>query len=119
MVKILVVGSINMDLAVRVPNTPKPGQTIIGGDFEIYPGGKGANQAVAAARMGAEVTMVGRVGKDNFGDTIIQSLLENQVKTSHVVKDSDAPTGVAMVAVAPDGGKHDCDRTWCQCKGFR
>lgn len=103
MVKILVVGSINMDLAVRVPYTPKPGQTIIGGDCEIYPGGKGANQAVAAARMGAEVTMVGRVGKDNFGDTIIQSLLENQVKTSHVIKDSEAPTGIAMVAVTPDG----------------
>lgn len=103
MVKILVVGSINMDLAVRVPYTPKPGYTVIGGDFEIYPGGKGANQAVAAARMGAEVTMVGRVGKDNFGDTIIQSLLENTVKTSHVVKDSDAQTGIAMVAVAPDG----------------
>jgi ribokinase len=103
MVKILVVGSINMDLAVRVPYTPKPGQTIIGGDFEIYSGGKGANQAVAAARMGAEVTMVGRVGKDNFGDTIIQSLLEYDVKTSHIIKDSKAPTGIAMVAVTPDG----------------
>lgn len=103
MVKILVVGSINMDLLVRVPTTPKPGHTIIGGDFEIYPGGKGANQAVAAARMGAEVTMVGRVGKDNFGDTLIQSLLENEVKTSHVIKDSEEPTGIAMVAIAPDG----------------
>ena len=103
MANILVVGSINMDLVVRVPHSPKPGETVLGGDFETFPGGKGANQAVAAARMGGNVTMIGRVGNDNFGDTLIQGLLENDVKTTHVIKDSDAPTGIAMIAVAPDG----------------
>ncbi len=103
MAKILVVGSINMDLVVRVPHSPRPGETVLGGDFETFPGGKGANQAVAAARMGGEVTMVGRVGNDNFGDTLIQGLVENNIKTSYVIKDSEVPTGIAMIAVAADG----------------
>ena len=103
MAKILVVGSINMDLVVRVPHSPKPGETVLGGDFETFPGGKGANQAVAASRMGGEVTMVGRVGHDDFGDTLIQGLVADKVKTTHVIKDSDAPTGIAMIAVAADG----------------
>jgi len=103
MAKILVVGSINMDLVVRVPYSPKPGETILGGDFETYPGGKGANQAVAAARMGGEVTMVGRVGNDDFGNTLIQGLVEDKIKTTHVIKDSKSRTGVAMISVAADG----------------
>jgi ribokinase len=103
MAKILVVGSINMDLVVRVPHAPAPGETVLGGDFETFPGGKGANQAVAAARMGGNVTMVGRVGNDDFGDTLIQELVENKIKTSHVIKDSGAPTGIAMIAVAENG----------------
>lgn len=103
MAKVLVVGSINMDLVVRVPHSPIPGETVLGGDFETFPGGKGANQAVAAARMGAEVTMVGRVGNDGFGDNLIQGLVANQIKTTHVIKDSEAPTGIAMIAVAADG----------------
>lgn len=103
MAKVLVVGSINMDLVVRVPHSPRPGETVLGGDFETFPGGKGANQAVAAARMGGEVTMVGRVGTDNFGDTLIQGLIEDNIKTTYVIKDSDTPTGIAMVAVAADG----------------
>lgn len=103
MAKILVVGSINMDMVVRVPNSPKPGETVLGGDFETFPGGKGANQAVAASRMGGEVTMVGRVGNDDFGNTLIQGLVENNIKTTHVIKDSKASTGVAMIAVAADG----------------
>jgi len=103
MAKILVVGSINMDLVVRVPHAPAPGETILGEEFETYPGGKGANQAVAASRMGGEVSMVGRVGNDDFGDTLIQGLVENQIKTTYVIKDSEAPTGIAMIAVASDG----------------
>mgnify|MGYP002395005339 CR=1 FL=1 len=101
--KILVVGSINMDLVVRVPRPPEPGETVLGEDFETYPGGKGANQAVAAARMGGDVTMVGRVGNDDFGNTLIQGLVENKIKTTHVIKDSKARTGVALIAVAADG----------------
>jgi ribokinase len=103
MAKILVVGSINMDLVVRVPHAPAPGETVLGGDFETFPGGKGANQAVAAARMGGEVTMVGRVGNDDFGNTLIHGLVEDKIKTTHVTKDSNAPTGIAMIAVAADG----------------
>ncbi len=103
MAKILVLGSINMDMVVCVPHSPKPGETVLGGDFETFPGGKGANQAVAAARMGGEVTMVGRVGNDDFGNTLIQGLVENKIKTTHVIKDSKAPTGVAMITVAADG----------------
>ncbi len=103
MAKILVVGSINMDLVVRVPHSPGPGETVLGGDFETFPGGKGANQAVAAARMDGEVTMVGRVGIDAFGDSLIQGLLENNIKTTHVIKDPETSTGVAMIAVSADG----------------
>ena len=103
MAKILVVGSINMDLVVRVPHSPKPGETVLGGDFETFPGGKGANQAVAAARMEGEVTMVGRVGIDAFGDSLIQGLVEDNIKTTHVIKDSENSTGVAMIAVSADG----------------
>lgn len=103
MAKILVVGSINMDLVVRVPHSPKSGETVLGGDFETFPGGKGANQAVAAARMNGEVTMVGRVGNDSFGDALIQGLVEDNIKTTHVIKDSEIPTGIAMIAVAADG----------------
>lgn len=103
MAKILVVGSINMDLVVRVPHAPLPGETVLGGDFETFPGGKGANQAVAAARMGGEVTMVGRVGNDSFGDALIQGLVEDKIKTTYVIKDTEARTGIAMISVAADG----------------
>jgi len=103
MAKILVVGSINMDIVVRVPHSPMPGETVLGGDFETFPGGKGANQAVAASRMGGDVTMVGRVGSDDFGDALIQALVENNIKTTQVIKDSEASTGIAMISVAADG----------------
>ena len=68
MAKVAVVGSINMDLVVRVPRFPLAGETILGGGFQTIPGGKGANQAVAARRLGAEVAMIGRVGGDAFGE---------------------------------------------------
>jgi ribokinase len=103
MAKILVVGSINMDLVVRVPHPPVPGETVLGGEFETFPGGKGANQAVAASRMGGEVAMVGRVGSDDFGDTLIQGLVEDKIKTTYVTKDSSAASGIAMIAVATGG----------------
>ena len=92
-----------MDLVVRVPHSPRPGETVLGADFETFAGGKGANQAVAAARLGGEVTMVGRVGSDNFGDALIQGLIEDNIKTTYVIKDSETPTGIAMIAVAANG----------------
>ena len=103
MAKILVVGSINMDLVVRVPHSPLPGETVLGGDFETFPGGKGANQAVAAARKVGDVTMVGRVGQDDFGNTLIKALVDDQIRTTHVIKDPHEATGIAMISVAANG----------------
>jgi ribokinase len=72
--RIVVVGSLNMDLVIRAAHIPKPGETILGSEFQIIPGGKGANQAVAAARLGSQVSMVGRVGEDSFGDELLHNL---------------------------------------------
>src|SRR5512138_1035263 len=94
---ILVVGSLNADLVVRAPRFPKPGETISGEDLRIIPGGKGANQAVAAARQGASVAMVGRVGKDSFGPELVNNLKQNQVDTSCVQTDPQAATGTATI----------------------
>ena len=100
---ILVVGSMNADLVVRSPRFPKPGETISGEDLQIIPGGKGANQAVAAARQGASVSMVGRVGNDSFGPQLINNLQRNSVDTSHVQTDSQAATGTATIIVDANG----------------
>jgi len=99
---ILVVGSLNADLVVRTPRFPKPGETISGEDLQIIPGGKGANQAVAAARQGAAVAMVGRVGNDSFGPDLINNLKQNNVDTAHVQMDARSATGTAIIVV--DGG---------------
>ena len=103
---ILVVGSLNADLVVRSPRLPQPGETISGEDLQIIPGGKGANQAVAAARQGASVSMLGGVGSDSFGPELINNLKQNHVDTSHVQVDSQAatlshvPMGAPCAAVA-------------------
>jgi ribokinase len=96
---ILVVGSINMDMVVRAPRMPAPGETILGSRFVTSPGGKGANQAVSAARLGAQVTMVGRVGEDDFGRTLLGNLREEGIDCTHVLPTPDAATGVAMILV--------------------
>ncbi|SCI83724.1 Ribokinase [uncultured Clostridium sp.] len=98
MKKICVIGSLNMDLVVNVENMPKKGQTLIGSDFKEVPGGKGANQAVAMARLGGDVTMIGKVGTDSFGQTLIDALKNNNVDTTYVHKEN-GPTGVAMITV--------------------
>jgi len=95
---IVVFGSINMDLVVRTPHIPIPGETILGSDFVMVPGGKGANQAVAAARLGAEVRMIGAVGTDAFGPQLRQSLTDYGVKT-HGIRESDTASGVALITV--------------------
>jgi ribokinase len=99
---ILVIGSLNADLVVRSPRFPKPGETISGEDLQIIPGGKGANQAVAAARQGADVAMIGRVGSDSFGPFLIQNLKTNHVDTSYIRTD-DAATGTAIIIVDVNG----------------
>ena len=103
MATIIVVGSLNADLVVRAPHFPKPGETISGEDLQIIPGGKGANQAVAAARQSASVTMVGRVGNDSFGPDLINNLKQNHVDTSHVQVDSQSSTGTAIIVVDMNG----------------
>lgn len=102
MPEIIVIGSLNADLVVRAPRFPAPGETISGEDLSIIPGGKGANQAVAAARQGASVAMVGRVGNDSFGPTLLQNLKENNVDTSRV-QVSDSATGTATIIVDSSG----------------
>ncbi len=104
MTRIAVIGSLNMDLVVRAPRIPKPGETIIGADdLHMIPGGKGANQAYASAMLGAEVSMVGRVGDDMFGEQLITSLKKAGVDTHNITRDSDAPTGIAMIVVEEGG----------------
>jgi ribokinase len=98
-----VFGSLNMDLVCRTPRLPQPGETILGTHFATLPGGKGANQAVAAARLGAATAMVGRVGKDDFGQQLIQGLQSAGVDAGGVVVDGNAPTGVAAIAVDDAG----------------
>jgi len=102
MPNILVVGSLNTDLVVRAPRFPQPGETISGEDLQIIPGGKGANQAVATARLGANVSMLGRVGKDNFGDFLLDNLKSNNVN-SHLIQRDDSSTGTAVIVVDSNG----------------
>jgi ribokinase len=100
--EVLVIGSLNADLVIRAPRFPKPGETVSGGDLLTIPGGKGANQAVAAARQGANAAMVGRVGKDNFAPFLIENLDVNYVNTSHVKVD-DVASGTAIIVVDGNG----------------
>jgi len=102
MTNILVVGSLNVDLVVRAPRFPQLGETISGEDLQVIPGGKGANQAVAASRLGANVAMLGRVGKDNFGDFLLNNLKANIVNTQLVQRD-DSSTGTAIIVVDANG----------------
>lgn len=101
--KVIVAGSLIMDLVLRVPHHPAVGETIVGHDFRTFPGGKGANQAVAAARAGAEVQMLGRRGADEFGNDLVAFLSSAGVDTKTVSTDAGAATGVGLVAVADDG----------------
>jgi ribokinase len=100
---VVVIGSINMDLIARVPHVPAPGETILGRDFVMLPGGKGANQAVAAARLGAPVRMLGRVGSDELGRTLLGELRGSGVETSHVQVTPGVASGIAMITVGDDG----------------
>jgi len=100
---VVVIGSLNVDLVVTADRLPRPGETVLGGRFAIHEGGKGANQAVAAARAGARVSMVGSVGTDAHGDRALASLAAEGIDTSRVRRRDDEPTGVAIIAVGPRG----------------
>ena len=98
MKKICVIGSLNMDLVVNVDEMPKKGQTLIGENFKEVPGGKGANQAVAIAKLGGDVSMIGKVGNDGFGQTLINALKADNVKTDYI-QIENCSSGVAMITV--------------------
>ncbi|WP_419726683.1 ribokinase [Terrisporobacter petrolearius] len=98
MKNICVIGSLNMDLVVNVDTMPKPGQTLLGGNFKEVPGGKGANQAVAMARLEGNISMIGKVGNDSFGKTLIEALNNDNVNTNHV-HIANCSTGVAFITV--------------------
>lgn len=101
--RIAVVGSANVDFVVRVPRIPRAGETVLGGDLARFAGGKGANQAVAAARLGAEVAFVARVGDDGLGRSSLDGYRSEGIDTRHVAVDSDAPTGAALIVVDGEG----------------
>jgi len=103
--KIVVVGSSNTDMIVQLPHLPKPGETVSGGAFSTAAGGKGANQAVAAARAGANVGLVARVGEDSFGEQAIAGFVGDGIDVSHVTRNPAAPSGVALIFV-DDGGEN-------------
>jgi ribokinase len=100
---IAVVGSLNMDLVIRSPRIPRPGETILGKELHTVPGGKGANQAVAAARLGAQVSMIGRVGQDAFATSLLESLATDGIDHAFVLQDAETATGVALIVVDDSG----------------
>jgi ribokinase len=101
--KIWVIGSANTDMVVKTDKLPLPGETLLGGSFFINAGGKGANQAVAAARLGGHVTLVAKVGKDLFGKETIEGLKKENIDTEYVFTDENAPTGTACIIVNAEG----------------
>lgn len=101
--RIIVVGSINMDLVFRTHQLPRPGETRTGDSFQQVPGGKGANQAVAAARLGAQVSMVGRVGDDGFGQKLIAGLVREGIDTRFVTVTTNSSSGLAVIGVEDSG----------------
>jgi len=102
-VSALVVGSLVMDLSFQVPKRPEPGEVILADSFGTYRGGKGYNQAVALARLGARVTMIGAVGTDAYGDDFIASLEQEGIDASRFVRIPDSHTSIAVPMVTPDG----------------
>lgn len=102
MKKICVLGSINMDLVTQTAAFPGPGQTVSGSQFHTFPGGKGANQAVAAGRLGADVTFLGKIGNDAFGDMSLKALQEAGVNTSYIERE-ETGTGTAAITVNTQG----------------
>ena len=101
--KVVVVGSSNTDMIIKLDKIPAPGETVIGGQFSTAAGGKGANQAVAAARAGGDVTFVACVGNDMFGQKAIEGFVSDQINIDYVFTDKDAASGVAFIFVDKKG----------------
>jgi ribokinase len=98
--RIVVIGSLNMDIVVETSRFPRVGETLTGEHVHFIPGGKGANQAVAAARLGGQTTMIGSVGDDMFGQSLIESLQQDAISTDHVIRIAGTPTGIASIMLA-------------------
>jgi len=103
---IVVIGSANVDMVARAGHLPRPGETVMGDSFTTVAGGKGANQAVAAARLGARVTFVGRVGDDAFGRSTIDGMRAEVIDTTYLTVDPEEPTGVALIGVSSTSGEN-------------
>jgi ribokinase len=101
--RIVVVGSSNTDMIIKLARLPKPGETLLGGEFITAAGGKGANQAVGAARAGGQVTLIARVGRDVLGEQAVAELVKDDINADHVSRDNASPSGVALILVAQDG----------------
>lgn len=101
--RIVVVGSSNTDMIIKLDRIPKEGETLLGGEFSMAAGGKGANQAVGAARAGGQVTFVARVGQDMFGEQAVDGFKQDGIDVSYVFRDAKKPSGVALIFVAKDG----------------
>jgi len=101
--RITVLGNINIDFVMRAERMPRPGETLMGDDLKLVPGGKCANQAVTAARVGADVTVIGRVGDDVFGPQLRENLERGGIDTRFITTDPDAHTGSAFIALSPGG----------------
>ena len=101
--RIVVIGSSNTDMIIKIDRIPRPGETVIGGRFSTAPGGKGANQAVAAARAGGDVAFIGRVGNDMFGSEALKGFAADDINIDHIIKDTTAPSGVASIFVDRNG----------------
>jgi len=101
--RILVIGSSNTDMVIKTERLPVPGETILGGTFLMNPGGKGANQAVAAARLGGKVTFITKRGNDLFGNQAVGLLMREGIHTQYIVKDMEFPSGVALITVDSAG----------------
>ncbi len=100
---IVVIGSANTDMVVKTSRFPEPGETIIGGDFFMFPGGKGANQAVAAARLGGKVSFISKVGADVFGTQSKEGFIQENINIDHLITDPNHPSGVALITVNAEG----------------
>lgn len=101
--KIIVVGSSNMDMVVKSTHIPAPGETVLGGAFLMNPGGKGANQAVAAARLGGKVAFITKIGNDIFGQQLAQQLGEEKINMKGMLADANSPSGIALITVDTAG----------------
>ncbi|WP_122056058.1 ribokinase [Vibrio sp. Evd11] len=108
MTQLIVLGSVNADHVLQVPSFPRPGETLIGGNYQVIPGGKGANQAVAAARLNADIGFIACVGDDPFGINIRQDFAKDGINIDGVIVADNTPTGIAMIQVSATGENSIC-----------